>query len=176
MAEADSDSDSSDDSNAEEGPDVPVLSHAEQRRQKRREKQEKLGQPAKKRKLPDGSAAATTGAPAKRQNSVWVGNLTFKTTPEALTEFFKEVGEITRIHMPMKAPGQAPNVRPENRGCGALILKPVDTVFIYRSYAYVDFTTPEAQKAAIALSEQNLFGRRLLIKDGPFGLLIYIYC
>ncbi|KAJ7368780.1 hypothetical protein DFH08DRAFT_33059 [Mycena albidolilacea] len=149
VAEADSDSDSSDDSDAEEGPEVPVLSHAEQRRQKRREKQEKLGQPAKKRKLPDGSAAATTGAPAKRQNSVWVGNLTFKTTPEALTEFFKEVGEITRIHMPMKAPGQAPNVRPENRG-----------------YAYVDFTTPEAQKAAIALSEQNLFGRRLLIKDG----------
>ncbi|KAJ6560459.1 hypothetical protein B0H19DRAFT_1028143 [Mycena capillaripes] len=148
----DSDSDSSDDSDAEQVPDVPVLSHAEQRRQKRREKEEKLGQPAKKRKLPDGSAAAA-GAPSKRQNSVWVGNLTFKTTPETLTDFFKDVGEITRIHMPTKAPS-APGVKAENRG-----------------FAYVDFTTPEAQKAAIAMSEQNLFGRRLLIKDGRWFLL-----
>ncbi|KAJ7724883.1 hypothetical protein B0H16DRAFT_1736458 [Mycena metata] len=147
----DSDSDSSDstDSDApEDGPEVPVLSHAEQRRQKRREKQEKLGQAAKKRKLPDGSAVAATGAPAKRQNSVWVGNMTFKTTTEALTEFFKEAGEITRIHMPTK-PSTAPGVKAENRG-----------------YAYVDFTTAEGKKAAIALSEQNLFGRKLLIKDG----------
>ncbi|KAF7352416.1 hypothetical protein MVEN_01206100 [Mycena venus] len=147
VEDSDSDSNSSDDSDVEEVPEVPVLSHAEQRRQKRREKQEKLGQPVKKRKLPDGSAA-TTGAPAKRQNSVWVGNLTFKTTPENLTEFFKEVGEITRINMPTKAPN-APGAKAENRG-----------------YAYVDFTTPEAQKAAIAMSEQNLFGRKLLIKDG----------
>ncbi|KAF8214023.1 hypothetical protein K438DRAFT_1706276 [Mycena galopus ATCC 62051] len=146
---AGSDSDSSDDSDAEEGPEGPVLSHAEQRREKRRAKQEKLGLPVKKRKLPDGSAAiSATGAPAKRQNSVWVGNLTFKTTTEALTEFFKDVGEITRIHMPTKA-STAPGARAENRG-----------------FAYVDFTTPEAKKAAVAMSEQNLFGRKLLIKDG----------
>ncbi|KAJ7129258.1 hypothetical protein C8R44DRAFT_776293 [Mycena epipterygia] len=142
---SDSESDSEDDSDAEAAPDVPVLSHAEQRRQKRKEKQEKSEQPAKKRKLPDGSAATT---PSKRQNSVWVGNLTFKTTTEALTEFFKDVGEITRIHMPTK-PSTAPGVKAENRG-----------------YAYVDFTTAEAKKAAIAMSEQNLFGRKLLIKDG----------
>ncbi|KAJ6561520.1 hypothetical protein DFH09DRAFT_1364458 [Mycena vulgaris] len=142
-----SESDSSDDSDAEGAPDVPVLSHAEQRRQKRKEKQEKSDQPAKKRKLPDGSAAAAA-APSKRQNSVWVGNLTFKTTTEALTEFFKDAGEITRIHMPTKA-STAPGVKAENRG-----------------YAYVDFTTEDGKKAAIALSEQNLFGRRLLIKDG----------
>ncbi|KAK7054103.1 hypothetical protein R3P38DRAFT_3171626 [Favolaschia claudopus] len=146
--ESDSDSDSSDESGAEEEEEGPVLSHAEKRRQKRREKEEKLGNPAKKRKLADATAAATTGAPAKRQNSVWVGNMMFKTTPEALTEFFKGVGEITRINMPMKA-ATAPGVKPDNRG-----------------YAYVDFTTPEAQKAAIALSEQNLLGRKLLIKDG----------
>ncbi|KAJ7044781.1 hypothetical protein C8F04DRAFT_596479 [Mycena alexandri] len=149
--DSDSDGDSSDSGDsdaAEDGPEVPVLSHAEQRRQKRREKQEKLGQAAKKRKLPDGSAVAATGAPAKRQNSVWVGNMAFKTTTEALTEFFKEAGEITRIHMPTK-PSTAPGIKAENRG-----------------YAYVDFTTAEGKKAAIALSEQNLFGRKLLIKDG----------
>ncbi|KAJ7498494.1 hypothetical protein FB451DRAFT_772 [Mycena latifolia] len=147
--DSDSENDSSNDSDAEAAPEVPVLSHAEQRRQKRKEKQEKLAQdqPAKKRKLPDGSAASA-GAPSKRQNSVWVGNLTFKTTTEALTEFFKDAGEITRIHMPTKA-STAPGVKAENRG-----------------YAYVDFKTEEGKKAAIALSEQNLFGRRLLIKDG----------
>ncbi|KAJ7126460.1 hypothetical protein C8R43DRAFT_708068 [Mycena crocata] len=148
-AESDSSSDSDSDSDAE--PEVPVLSHAEQRRQKRREKQaakEKDSEPStKKRKLPDGTASAA-GAPAKRQNSVWVGNLTFKTTTEALTEFFKDAGVITRIHMPTKV-STAPGVKAENRG-----------------YAYVDFTTPEGKTAAIALSEQNLFGRRLLIKDG----------
>jgi hypothetical protein len=34
------------------------------------------------------------------------------------------------------------------------------------SFAYVDFGTPDAKLAAIALSERNLEGRRLLIKDG----------
>ncbi|KAJ7167619.1 hypothetical protein C8R46DRAFT_995753 [Mycena filopes] len=147
-SDADNDSSDSTDSDAEDGPEVPVLSHAEQRRQKRKEKQEKLGEVTKKRKLPDGSAVAATGAPAKRQNSIWVGNMAFKTTTDALTEFFKEAGEITRIHMPTK-PSTAPGVKAENRG-----------------YAYVDFTTPEGKAAAIAMSEQNLFGRKLLIKDG----------
>ena len=34
------------------------------------------------------------------------------------------------------------------------------------SFAYVDFATPDAKMEAIALSERNLEGRRLLIKDG----------
>ncbi|KAJ7639274.1 hypothetical protein FB45DRAFT_1001197 [Roridomyces roridus] len=140
----DDENDNSDsESDAEDEPDVPVLSHAEQRRQKKKEKQEK--QPAKKRKLPDGSAVAV---PPKRQNSVWVGNLSFKTTTENLTDFFKDVGEVTRVNMPTKAAG-GPGMKPVNRG-----------------FAYVDFTTVEAKKNAIAMSEQNLFGRRLLIKDG----------
>ncbi|TEB18600.1 RNA-binding domain-containing protein, partial [Coprinellus micaceus] len=33
-------------------------------------------------------------------------------------------------------------------------------------FAYVDFATPEAKTIAIALSEQPLVGRKLLIKDG----------
>jgi hypothetical protein len=33
-------------------------------------------------------------------------------------------------------------------------------------FAYVDFGTTEAKQAAIALSEQPLLGRKLLIKDG----------
>ncbi|KAJ7228224.1 hypothetical protein GGX14DRAFT_486611 [Mycena pura] len=130
-------------------PDVPALSHAEKRRQKRREKAEKLQvKAAKKRKLPDGSAALVS---TKRLNSVWVGNLNFKTTPAALTEFFKDAGEITRINMPTKhaKTASAPGAKPENQG-----------------FAYVDFATVDAKTVAIAMSEQNLLGRRLLIKDG----------
>lgn len=33
-------------------------------------------------------------------------------------------------------------------------------------FAYVDFSTPEEKVKAIAMSERNLDGRRLLIKDG----------
>ena len=40
--------------------------------------------------------------------------------------------------------------------------------WVLGSFAYVDFATPDAKLAAIALSERNLEGRRLLIKDGSF--------
>ncbi|KAG2013138.1 single-stranded DNA binding protein [Coprinopsis cinerea AmutBmut pab1-1] len=163
---ADSDSDSSsdsssasdsDDSERENDMDVdgdqqPVLSHAERRRQKKREKKalDDSAVPKKKLKGKDGVAIPSKESTAlpKRQNSVWVGNLSFKTTQDNLRSFFKDVGEITRIHMPMKASSR-PNLPQENRG-----------------FAYVDFATPEAKTAAIALSEQPLIGRKLLIKDG----------
>jgi hypothetical protein len=41
----------------------------------------------------------------KRQNSIWVGNLSFKTTSQALRAFFEEAGEVTRVNMPMKPNG-----------------------------------------------------------------------
>ncbi|KAH6914665.1 hypothetical protein BKA70DRAFT_1256707 [Coprinopsis sp. MPI-PUGE-AT-0042] len=160
----DSESDSTDSEQeagveVDEEEDVPVLSHKELRKQKKLEKKKAVKAaaagdedsevPKKKRKLKDG-AAASDDSPAsqKRQNSVWVGNMSFKTTPENLRTFFKDVGEITRIHMPMK-PALRPNLPKENRG-----------------FAYVDFATPEAKVAAIALSENPLVGRKLLIKDG----------
>ncbi|KAG9317741.1 hypothetical protein JVU11DRAFT_1958 [Chiua virens] len=82
----------------------------------------------------------------KRQNSVWVGNLSFRTTQEALRGFFDGVGTITRIHMPMRCGRELQN---ENMG-----------------FAYVDFEMPDAKVIAITLSEGHLDGRRLLIKDG----------
>ncbi|KAF8204593.1 hypothetical protein BJ912DRAFT_1036704 [Pholiota molesta] len=156
-----------DDADADPAPEVPVLSHAERRRQKKeaklaaaQAKEEAAAEAAdgaaavKKRKLKDGSAKtvvaadADSGKPKPRQNSVWVGNMSFKTQQEDLRRFFKDVGEITRINMPTKAPA-GPGVRPENRG-----------------FAYVDFATVEVKTKAIALSEQPLLGRKLLIKDG----------
>lgn len=38
------------------------------------------------------------------------------------------------------------------------------------SYAYVDFATKDAKTVAISLSERNLHGRRLLIKDGQLSI------
>ena len=95
----------------------PVLSHAERRRRKKEQKLaaklEEEGSYTKKRKLKDGSAKAVV--PMKRQNSVWVGNMSFKTTQENLRTFFADVGEITRINMPTKT-SAGPGLKPENRG------------------------------------------------------------
>jgi RNA recognition motif-containing protein len=104
--------DSEDDS---ESPDeTPALSHAERRRQKKKEQQNLKSDstPAtKKRKLKDGLATAlSVSKKEKRQNSVWVGNLSFRTTTDALRGFFDGVGEITRVHMPMKAGANGENM------------------------------------------------------------------
>jgi len=96
-----------------ENPDeTPALSHAERRRQKKKEREQKNLNPAiKKRKLKDGVATASSvSKKEKRQNSVWVGNLSFKTTTDALRGFFDGVGEITRVHMPMKAGANGENM------------------------------------------------------------------
>ncbi|KAI0824775.1 hypothetical protein BC628DRAFT_1377669 [Trametes gibbosa] len=155
--------DSGDESDADEGEgsDVPVLSHAEKRRQKRKEDrsaQKKGVTPAEdvvqakvKSKVKNTAELPPSKVP-KRQNSVWVGNLSFKTTPASLRNFFDGVGEITRIHMPMKMVTGGPEdrrPRQENRG-----------------FAYVDFATQDAKTVAITMSENPLDGRRLLIKDG----------
>jgi hypothetical protein len=107
-------------------PDEPVLSHAEKRRQKRRKldsgdaepveaSSESPTEPKPKKKDKKGktSGDASEGGDAlpKRQNSVWVGNLAYKTTAIMVKNFFEGL-EITRIHMPLKAPpsGAGPKV------------------------------------------------------------------
>lgn len=127
-----SSSSSSDDSDAEEASDVeeddvPVLSHAEQRRQRRKEQKteskvkdgedsEEADRKAKKSKVKNTAELAPSKVP-KRQNSVWVGNLAFKTTPDSLRTFFEGVGEVTRVHMPMKmASTRGAGTVKENRG------------------------------------------------------------
>ncbi|KAG6885466.1 hypothetical protein C0993_001331 [Termitomyces sp. T159_Od127] len=143
-------------SDAEPTPDEPVLSHADRRKQRKVEKRKakeadegvSTNNSKKKRKLENGKSLSVPVPAAQRKNSVWVGNLSFKTTQENLKAFFKDVGEVVRIHMPTK-PGANKAMKPENRG-----------------FAYVDFATKDAKIVAIALSEQPLLGRKLLIKDG----------
>ena len=115
-------------------PDEPqVLSHAEKRRQKKRKLNSGDVEPinvsseshinsssapskAKKKAGKKGnksgdSVPESSDALPKRQNSVWVGNLAYKTTAASLKNFFEEL-EVTRIHMPLKASpsGAGPNV------------------------------------------------------------------
>lgn len=120
-----SDSESADsstdgDSKAE---DTQVLSHAEKRRQKKELKNKARDEKAAENKVKNTAEIAPSKAP-KRQNSVWVGNLTFKTTPQSLRQFFDGVGEITRIHMPMKLTSGGPSggAVKENRGLVDLCL------------------------------------------------------
>ena len=132
-----SDSDSgSEDSPARGGEavhDEPVLSHAEKRRQKKRKLNSGDAAPvdvssephtkptpassdpkkgkSKKGKKSSEVSEGSDGLP-KRQNSVWVGNLAYKTTTVMLKNFFEGL-EVTRIHMPLKAPpsgGAGPKV------------------------------------------------------------------
>jgi RNA recognition motif-containing protein len=100
-------------------PEEQVLSHAERRRRKKEQKlaanskEDDESSATKKRKLKDGSAKEVV--PTKRQNSVWIGNLSFKTTQENIRTFLADVGEITRINMPTKR-AAGPGLKPENRG------------------------------------------------------------
>lgn len=80
-------------------------------------------------------------------HGIWVGNLNFATTETKLRDFLTShllahEGQITRVAMskPMKP-------RDANKG-----------------HAHVDFDNETITKAAVALSETNLDGRRLLIK------------
>ncbi|KAF9129012.1 hypothetical protein BGW39_004540 [Mortierella sp. 14UC] len=85
------------------------------------------------------------GPGRKGEYGIWIGNMSFLTTDKALRHFFRNVGgEITRVNMPT---GSGYNKK-GNKG-----------------FAYVDFSSAEAQEAAIKLSESELDGRKVLIKS-----------
>jgi RNA recognition motif-containing protein len=84
---------------------------------------------------------------------IWIGNLSFSTTKQELQTFMSSDEEhpiaqieITRIHLPLSASSNGS--RTQNKG-----------------FAYVDFSTSQAQQKALQLSERLLTGRRVLIKS-----------
>lgn len=102
---------------------------------------------------PAGQAGATTlmiggtavgNTPARSAHGVWVGNLNFATHARDLLAWFQARGlaDITRINMP-----NGKRANENNRG-----------------FAYLDFPTETDVVVAVGLSEQNLDGRKLLIK------------
>ncbi|KAI8991227.1 hypothetical protein BDF20DRAFT_843425 [Mycotypha africana] len=89
---------------------------------------------------------AKTEKPKKEKQpeyGIWVGNLSYSTTVDSIRNFFKDCGTITRVKCP-KGNGAKNN----NKG-----------------FAYIFFATPEEAAKGVALSEQKLEGRALLIKD-----------
>lgn len=86
------------------------------------------------------------GKPKKSEYSVWIGNLTYETSKEDIRRFLTAKSEvitresISRINLPGK-PGKC------------------------KGFAYVDFNTQEELDSCIELSELNLAGRNLLIKN-----------
>ncbi|OKL62982.1 hypothetical protein UA08_02068 [Talaromyces atroroseus] len=86
----------------------------------------------------------------RSEYGVWIGNLPFNTTKEDVRKFFTSGctftdATITRIHLP-QGPSRA-NGMVQNKG-----------------FAYVDFANKNAMDEAIALSENFIAGRRVLIK------------
>lgn len=102
----------------------------------------------------DAPAAEAQKTSKQSEYGVWVGNLPFTADKTMLRVFFTRQGQIpdadiTRVHMPTPTtPAQAGRVKPKNKG-----------------FAYVDFATSESLQKAIALSEELLNGRKVLIKD-----------
>ena len=96
-------------------PDEPVLSHAERRKRKKRKLNSgdatpgEIPAPSRPKRVRErggrksGEVSEGGDALPKRQNSVWVGNLAYKTTPVTLKAFFEGL-EVTRINMPSKPP------------------------------------------------------------------------
>lgn len=94
---------------------------------------------------------------ARSEHGVWIGNLPFTVTPLELRQWLIDnSGEvitkesITRIKLPtVKTPGgRDKSEKPVNKG-----------------FAYVDFSDISTKVAAIAMTETELNGRKLLIKD-----------
>lgn len=94
---------------------------------------------------------------ARSEHGVWVGNLPFFVGPVELRKWLIDNSggviteeNITRIKLPTnnKEPGRDKSAKPTNKG-----------------FAYVDFTDIGPKVAAIALSENDLGARKLLIKD-----------
>ncbi|OLY79426.1 Protein LTV1-like protein [Smittium mucronatum] len=72
---------------------------------------------------------------------VWIGNLEYEASEQAIKEFFKNVGKVTRCNLPL---GRDKKIK---------------------GFAYVDFTTHKEVEKALSLSDKYMGSRKVLIKD-----------
>ncbi|OBT86234.1 hypothetical protein VE02_05858 [Pseudogymnoascus sp. 03VT05] len=114
----------------------------------------------------DGSGAEDAAAPQKpeqekrSEHGIWVGNLPWSVSKEDLKSFLINQGPmpeeaITRIHMPS----------PDDKRSANQVESRFTRTQHNKGFAYVDFSTAEHTLAAVALSEELLGGRRVLIKN-----------
>ncbi|KAH9077129.1 hypothetical protein EDB83DRAFT_2504390 [Lactarius deliciosus] len=146
--------------------DTPVLSHAAKRKQKRALLNESTSTAVSKKQKKE----EDDSTPVKRQNSIWVGNLSYKTTQESLRRFFDGSRRDNESAFTHQAGESTPRrISKSRKQRVRFSLWPLPSVtylrLTSRSFAYVDFATLEAKNAAIVMTESPLDGRRLLIKD-----------
>src|SRR3569833_2941251 len=117
----------------------------------------------KSKKGGPGGPGSEGGDGAATVHGVWIGNLPFTVTrPELFKWLVGSSGgtiteaSITRVNLPTSKNSNNNNNNPRGREPAAASNK---------GFAYVDFATYEASVAAMALSETELGGRKLLIKD-----------
>lgn len=102
-----------------------------------------------------------SAASKRSEYGIWIGNLAFSVSKADLRGFLvcnSDITEemITRVHMP------GPNdKKPANKVEEDKFEKKIHN----KGFAYVDFSSAEAVEKAVALSEQLLSGRRVLIKN-----------
>ena len=104
----------------------------------------------------------------RSKHGVWIGNLRFTTTRADLFRWLVESSggsitedAITRVNLPLSKPKREGKSNGSSGDGGAAAVAPREN----KGFAYVDFATYEACIAAIALSESEMNGRKLLIKD-----------
>lgn len=101
------------DSDADDNRDDESAPPKTDKKEKRSKKDKKEKKSKKPRKTIEEAVAALTGTSgtsatatsAKKSNEfgVWIGNLSFSTTAEQVRDFFKDCGEIVRLHLPVNA-------------------------------------------------------------------------
>ncbi|ORY99163.1 hypothetical protein BCR43DRAFT_562486 [Syncephalastrum racemosum] len=98
----------------------------------------------KKAKTAQSTQRTSSNRPREGEKyGVWVGNFAFSTMKNTIREYFGQCGEITRFACP-----DGSRAGQYNRG-----------------YCFVFYDSPDAVEKALALSEKELDGRALLVKD-----------
>ncbi|ROT41229.1 hypothetical protein SODALDRAFT_330950 [Sodiomyces alkalinus F11] len=116
---------------------------------------EQNGEPKTKKKTTTTTTKKKDAAATRSEHGVWVGNLPFDATPAEMQKWLVDnaggaitAESITRVHMPTTTKHVGWQGTKTNKG-----------------FAYVDFTDVGSKVAAIALTENELRHRKLLIKD-----------
>jgi RNA recognition motif-containing protein len=85
-------------------------------------------------------APASTDSSPPEARTIWVSNIPWNTTPDALSQLFSQCGEVARVRLVRDKAGHS------------------------KGFAYVEFVRQEAARAALGLTDLSLSGRPLLIQ------------
>ncbi|PNS20308.1 RNA-binding protein rnp24 [Sphaceloma murrayae] len=124
------------------------------------------------------SDSPTDSKPARSPHGIWIGNLTFTTTPLTLRHFLTTTASlsptaITRINLPLSQrpllPIQARQILTKTTDLLSLLPagtpRPDAPKYQNKGFAYIDLDSAESLFLALQATETLLDGRKVLIKD-----------